>query len=216
MQKITERVLQDTMYYQEIPIFTYKIIYPHFNTTCSKSAGQTISEYYERKAGEIEQYCRTVLFGQAVDSNRYVQPNGVFYSYSLDVTYQITYNKGCVTSLYMDTYTYMGGAHGETKRTSDTWNFKTGSKLRLNDIYPFSPSFLRRMYIHMGQQVEERQAEFQGSYFENSDALIVDTFHPSNFYLRPGEIVIYFQLYDIAPYATGIPEFLFPLPDMGK
>ncbi|MFR3751201.1 MAG: RsiV family protein [Enterocloster sp.] len=37
-------------------------------------------------------------------------------------------------------------------------------------------------------------------------------FNQNQFFLRPGYIVIYYQQYEIAPYATGIPEFSIPIP----
>lgn len=207
MQRITTRTLQDTMYYQNVPIFVYKIEYPYFYTTCSSSAGQSINNYYLRNARENEQYCRTVLFTQAVDNQRYIQKGSPFQSYTFLMNFKITYNSGCITSLYTETYTYMGGAHGETKRTSDTWNFNTGGKLRLNDIYPITAVTLHQLHLCIEQQISARLSETPGSYFDNYQLLLRNTFNPDSFYLQQGGGIIYYQQYDIAPYSTGIPEF---------
>lgn len=43
MQTVTTNTLSDTMYYSEIPVFTYKINYPSFTTTCSDNAGKSIN-----------------------------------------------------------------------------------------------------------------------------------------------------------------------------
>ena len=124
MQTITELTLNDSMFYRNIPVFTYHITYPSFSTTCVLAAAQAANTYYMQLAKTTEQYCRTVLYPQAVESARYIPANyPPFNRYTLDMTYHITYNSGCITSLYMDTYTYMGGAHQELKRTSDTWDF---------------------------------------------------------------------------------------------
>ena len=121
MQTVTQKTLKDTMYYGDIPVFVYKINYPSFTTTCDETAGRAINAYYAKRAMDTEEYCRNILFAQAAEDKRYHQDGLPFNSYTLEVVYQITYNAGCITSLYTDTYTYMGGAHGETKRTSDTW-----------------------------------------------------------------------------------------------
>lgn len=47
-------------------------------------------------------------------------------------------------------------------------------------------------------------------YFENAGELAEKTFRADRFYCTPEGIVIYYQQYDIAPYASGIPEFLIP------
>lgn len=211
MQTVTQKTRDDTMYYNKIPVFTYSINYPFFTTTCSASAGQRVNEHYDRFADSTEEYCRTVLYPQALQSARYLQSDRPFNSYTLVADYTITYNNRCITSLFTDTYTYMGGAHGETKRTSDTWSFITGLELQLNDIYTLTTPSLLKLQNSIDQQVTDRLTENPGSYFENYKDLVRDTFNPDNFYLLPGNYAVYYQQYDIAPYSTGLPEFSFPL-----
>lgn len=212
MQTITSLTLEDTMYYNYVPVFIYKINFPFFTTTCNPNAAQAINSYYSSNAKQTEEYCRTVLFPQALESARYIQDTRPFNSYSLDVAYTVTYNKGCYVSLYLDTYTYMGGAHGETKRTSDTWSFDTGTQLQLLDIYPLSLTSLSALQICMEQQIADRLNESPGSYFDDYSTLLKNSFHSENFYLQPVGFAIYYQQYDLAPYSTGIPEFYFRFP----
>ena len=213
MQTITEKILNDTMLYGNIPVFTYHIAYPSFSTTCVLSAAQTANIYYMQLAENTEQYCRTVLYPQAVESARYITSNHPpFNRYTLDMNYQITYNSGCITSLYMDTYTYMGGAHQELERISDTWDFSTGRQLHLDDISALTPTALNGLQTSVERQIAERLKETPGSYFEDYPYLLRNKFNQNHFFLRPGYIVIYYQQYEIAPYATGIPEFSFRMP----
>lgn len=213
MQTITEKILNDTMLYGNIPVFTYHIAYPSFSTTCVLSAAQTANIYYMQLAENTEQYCRTVLYPQAVESARYITSNHPpFNRYILDMNYQITYNSGCITSLYMDTYTYMGGAHQELERISDTWDFSTGRQLHLDDISALTPTALNGLQTSVERQIAERLKESPGSYFEDYPYLLRNKFNQNHFFLRPGYIVIYYQQYEIAPYATGIPEFSFRMP----
>ena len=213
MQTITEKILNDTMLYGNIPVFTYHIAYPSFSTTCVLSAAQTANIYYMQLAENTEQYCRTVLYPQAVESARYITSNHPpFNRYTLDMNYQITYNSGCITSLYMDTYTYMGGAHQELERISDTWDFSTGKQLHLDDISALTPAALNGLQTSVERQIAERLKESPGSYFEDYPYLLRNKFNQNHFFLRPGYIVIYYQQSEIAPYATGIPEFSFRMP----
>ena len=213
MQTITEKILNDTMLYGNIPVFTYHIAYPSFSTTCVLSAAQTANIYYMQLAENTEQYCRTVLYPQAGESAIYITSNHPpFNRYTLDMNYQITYNSGCITSLYMDTYTYMGGAHQELERISDTWDFSTGRQLHLDDISALTPAALNGLQTSVERQIAERLKESPGSYFEDYPYLLRNKFNQNHFFLRPGYIVIYYQQYEIAPYATGIPEFSFRMP----
>lgn len=201
------------MLYGDIPVFDYHIAYPSFSTTCVLAAAQTANTYYMQLAENTEQYCRTVLYPQAVERAGYIQVNEPpFTPYTLDMSYQITFNSGCYTSLFTDTRTYMGGAHQELERTSDTWDFGTGRHLRLDDIIPLTPHTLSKLQEAIKRQTAERLKESPGSYFEDYPYLLESKFNQNHFYLRPGHIVIYYQQYDIAPYGAGIPEFSFPMP----
>ena len=96
-----------------------------------------INEYYASAAKDLEFYCRTTLYPRAVENARYIPSNRPpFNSYELIVKYHVPYNINCITSLYFDQYTFMGGAHGETLRKSSTWDFCSGRQLQLSDFYP--------------------------------------------------------------------------------
>jgi len=59
-------------------------------------------------------------------------------------------------------------------------------------------------------RIEQQIRRNPDIYFENYRELIDKNFHEENFYCEPRGIVIYYQLYDIAPYASGIRTFLIP------
>ncbi|MEA4987263.1 MAG: RsiV family protein, partial [Anaerovorax sp.] len=50
-------------------------------------------------------------------------------------------------------------------------------------------------------------------YFDDYETLVVETFNPKNFYCTPEGVVVYYLQYDIAPYSSGIREFLIPYGD---
>lgn len=211
MQTVFQKTLKDTMYYNNIPVFIYQINYPCFTTTCSTVSAENINNHYIYDAEQTEAYCRTVLYPQALDSARYLQPASPFNSYTFEVTFKITFNAGCFTSLYLDTSMYMGGAHGQTKRKSDTWDFKTGKRILLRDICRNTPDYLPKLQKSIAGQIKERLQTEPGSYFDDYEMLLQKSFNPNSYYLTPNSFVIYFQQYDIAPYVSGLPEFSFPL-----
>jgi len=58
-------------------------------------------------------------------------------------------------------------------------------------------------------QADENMQQ-QPIYFEDYRNLIVQHFNPASYYLSNDGLVIYYQQYEIAPYATGIVEFTIP------
>lgn len=209
MQTVFQKSLTDTMLYHKIPVFQYNIQYPAFASPCSQTAVYAINQFYASLAKDKEAYCRSILYPQAVDSARYIQENiPPFRYYEFIMTYNVTFNSGCIVSLYREEYTYMGGAHGSTLRMSDTWNFKTGQRIQLKDLSAYDSE--DKLLMGIDRQIAELLKTSAGSFFDNYTLLVRNTFHPNSFYLTPNGIVIYFQQYDIAPYAAGLPEFLFP------
>lgn len=209
MQTISTNICQRTMYSRGIPVFQYKISYPCFHTTYNIAAARKINQYYSLYAKKTEAYARTVLFPQAADNAKYIPRNEPpFNSYEFLSEYQTAYNEDCIVSLYTDQYEFMGGAHGSTTRQSETWNFKTCARLKLEQFFPRDPSFPENIFREIESQISMRQKETPSSYFDDYAVLLRKNFHPENFYLSGSGIVIYYQQYDIAPYSTGIPEFL--------
>lgn len=211
MQTISQKTLTDIMKYNDIPVLTYTIHYPEFTTTCSQDAAKSINSFYAFEAKNAELYCRNELYPQAAEQARYVQKNQFpFHSYEFISDYQITYNNLCITSLYIDQYTFLGGAHGNTTRESHTWDFNTGNQLKLSDFFPNNPQFTEVIFKNIEQQIAEQLKASPSIYFDDYATLLRGNFNINGFYLKPDGIVIYYQQYDIAPYASGIPEFFIP------
>ena len=211
MQTISPNTLSSILYYKDIPVFRYSIRYPVFTSDCSRAAAARINAHYADLAAGKEDYCRTVLYPQAVEAARYIQDNHPpFEMYGFTTDYEVTFNSGCITSLYTDESAYMGGAHGSVTRSSDTWDFASGKRLQLGDFYPGQPFFSQGII----QQIENQAAlviKSSGSpYYEDYPALLYSAFRADSFFLTQDGVVIYYQQYDIAPYGAGIPEFLIP------
>ena len=210
MQTITKNTKSDVMLHNDVPVLTYTIPYPSFTSTCSAETANTINQFYEIQSQQSEKYCREVLYPQAVEDAMYAKDNEFpFHSYEFLSDYVITYNQDCIASLYTDQYSYLGGAHGNTLRQSQTWNFQTGDQLHLNDFFPDVKN-LNDIFNVIQDEITVRQKDNPSTYFDDYAKLIRGNFDMNAFYLKPCGIVIYYQQYDIAPYASGIPEFFFP------
>lgn len=211
MQNIEKNVRKDDLYYQDKLVFKYHIEYPVFQSTCNQRAAESINEYYLSQAKRKEHFCKLVLYPQAVEAARYIPGNNPpFPYYEFDMGYTITWNSRCNVSLFMEEYTFMGGAHGSTIRTSDTWNFKTGKKMFLKDFYGENSLLRENIIKNIEHQITEKVKTAPESFFDNYAKLLRDKINLNSFYAVPDGIIIYFQQYDIAPYAAGFPEFLLP------
>ena len=207
MLNVCRKLFEDAMYYGDTLVLKYKIYYPCIISD-SKSTN-SINNFFYLEAKNSEDYCRTVLY-QMAQEDAMDSTDRPFNNYEFIVDFTVTYNQCCIISLYTDTYTYTGGAHGNTIRKSNTWNLTTGTLMQLGDVYPLTPNSLLDLQECIQQQISERLQENPGIYFDNYRFLLRDTFNANSFYLLPLHGIIYYQQYDIAPYSTGIPEFCFP------
>lgn len=208
MLDVCRKLFEDTIYYDDIPVLTYKIYYPYIIS--NSTAVKNINYFYYLQAKNSEEYCRTVLY-QMAGENAQNSKEVPFNNYEFIVDFTVTYNQCCIISLYMDTYTYTAGAHGNTIRTSNTWELRTGNLMQLSDVYPLTPNSILNLQDHIQKQISERLQENPGIYFDNYRFLLRNYFNASSFYLQPSHGTIYYQQYELAPYSTGLPEFYFPI-----
>jgi hypothetical protein len=200
-------VLKEDLKYNEETILTYSIEYPEFRSFYFRKTLVMVNHYYKMKAFEYQKYCRTELFNMAVEQyNDAIKNNFPVRVFEAMVVYKLTYNVACIISLYFDKYEYTGGAHGNTIRYSQTWNLQKGRKIKLRELFGCQLDY--RAYIF--RLVEEEIEKDPSIYFEDYQKLLVETFNENSFYCTPEGIIIYYQQYDIAPYSSGIREFLIP------
>ena len=109
-------------------------------------------------------------------------------------------------SLYNDYYEYLGGAHGMTTRTSYTIDKEKESLITLKDL--FVQGYQYSDVIN--KKIKEDISKNPDNYFDSGKAFKGINENQS-FYIEGDNLVIYYQLYDIAPYVFGIPEFKIPL-----
>ncbi len=200
-------VISEEMKYDDVTVLNYRIEYPEFVSDNYKKSIRAVNQFYKGEALALQNNFRTKLYRMAVEQYLDDIKNGFpVHVFEALQTFEVTYNKACIISLYFDNYRYTGGAHGLTVRTSQTWNLKTGKMLKLRELYKCSDNY--KSYIK--KKIIEQIRENPDIYFVNYEELVEQTFDVNNFYCTPQGVVVYFQQYDIAPYASGIREFLLP------
>lgn len=208
---IRERELKQDMYYKDSVIMRYTIKYPQFISGIYQELVVKLNALYRTKAVMYERSNVMNLYQMAmVDYEYSVANNYPIHQYEAYVDYTITFNQNCFISLYFDQYEYAGGAHGMTIRYSDTWNLPKSKRVELYEMFPHR---IRYRDFIVQSVIKQIEADIQGGntmYFDNYAQLVNETFKTNNFYLTRDGLVVFFQQYDIAPYAAGIPTFLIP------
>lgn len=112
---------------------------------------------------------------------------------------------GDMVSLWIRMNNYTGGAHG--LYWLDTYTFNTAT----NEIYDFENIFQEgKDYITViNNEIISQINENPEAYFPSAIETVKSYGGALPFYINGNKIVVYFTLYDIAPYAAGIPYFDF-------
>lgn len=204
---IKKIVMKDELKYDGETILTYSIEYPQFQSQYFKKCIPEVNAFYKEMATNYKKHCEDELLKLAIDQYKMsVENDYPIRMYEALMTFEVTYSSSCAMSLFVDQYEYTGGAHGNTIRQSQTWNLKDCKLFELSQLVTCKPNY--KDYIL--KQVEEQINKNPNIYFDNSKELIAENFNENNFYCTPKGIVVYYQQYEIAPYSSGIREFIIP------
>lgn len=114
--------------------------------------------------------------------------------------YEIKNNQRDVLSFTFSNYAYhYQAAHGMTYINSLTYDLQKQTSCTLEDLFKPNSNYTERLSALIREQIKQRDIpvinEFEGI-APNQD-----------YYIADKTLVIYFQLYELAPYAFGFPMF---------
>ncbi|SKA93011.1 Protein of unknown function [Caloramator quimbayensis] len=121
--------------------------------------------------------------------------------------YTVKYNKNGILSIPTILYSYTGGAHGMTYKVSYNFNLNDGSEILLKDLFKENIDYKSLIINEIKKQMKENKDMMYFDDAFNTVSKLEDN-HP--FYIEDDGIVVYYGLYEIAPYAAGIQEFKIP------
>ena len=204
MNFVNKNILEKELFYDNTLVLKYHIEYPSIYSNMQESSIIKFNIYNRSLALKLKLKSENELYKEAIETYKYNKENGYpTMVYEVYRNFEVTYNSLNIISLYADEYTFTGGAHGNTIRSSQNWNLIQGTLIPLENFFPNNPYFM----INILKEINKQIAEHPDIYFENSCNLVLDKFNPKSYYIIPNNIVIYFQQYDIAPYSSGIQTF---------
>lgn len=135
-----------------------------------------------------------------------------FLPYEALETYKVTYNNGKLLSIPVVFYTYTGGAHGNTLQEPYNFDLETGEKLTLKDIFKEGSNYKDILKDVIKSSIEENP----DIYFDDAINTVDKLSDNQHFYITNDNLVIFYDLYELAPYSSGIREFSIPLSSLSS
>lgn len=118
---------------------------------------------------------------------------------------EVTYNSESVISIAVSSYSNTGGAHGNTNVTFYNFDKGTGKILAINEMINDVNSFKKIAEKHFLSNVTLNDNESYDDYFFGEGFQL-----PENIGFNDEGLILFYNTYEIAPYAMGITEFTIP------
>ncbi|MGM9535333.1 MAG: DUF3298 and DUF4163 domain-containing protein [Intestinibacter sp.] len=127
--------------------------------------------------------------------------------FAISSDFEVKKNTDKVFSILIKYYRYSGGAHGNYEYVPYNIDLTSGRVFILNDVFKENLKYQEVINQEIRRQI--RELNIKNNLPEESTQLY--SFNGikegQKFYLTDDKIIVFFDLYDIAPYVAGIPEF---------
>ena len=121
--------------------------------------------------------------------------------------YEVKKSNDKIFSILIKYYKYSGGAHGIYEYIPYNIDLASGNVFVLKDIFDENSNYQQVINSEIKNQIKQLNKE--QNLPEDSTQIYAFNKIKDNqkFYIKDDSIIIFFDLYDIAPYVAGIPEF---------
>lgn len=164
-----------------------------------------INEYYRKHA---EDYIKTNVDELSEDAEIMHKEMGNQYRpMHFRSSYEVNVNRADLLSITVADYANTNGAHPNTVLSSKTYHLKLESELSVDRIFDIDTDKAEALvYDKFSKWLSDNGL---ADYNTSEDAL-EEAVKNVNFYLTDNSAVLYFNTYDIAPYAAGVPMVEIP------
>lgn len=129
----------------------------------------------------------------------------------LDLSFSTEYNRDGIISFMIFVETYQGGAHGNMTILSETFNLRDGTRVTADNLFTVGEEeYTSRIKQYILEVMDKNVESGQAMYFDNYHELVEATYDKEAFVLTEDSLLVYFQVYDLAPYAAGVIQFHIP------
>lgn len=164
--QIKTNIAEKELYYKGEVIVKYSIKYPEIVSSEYEKGKQEFNHYNREAALYLKQFAEGEFYNQAKETYDYNKQHGYpIMVYELVSECNISYNYEKIVSLYCNEYTFAGGAHGNTVRTSQTWNLELARQIPLETFFKDNPNYQLDIIKEINKQIAKQIEEGTGFYF---------------------------------------------------
>jgi len=138
--------------------------------------------------------------------------NATFYNWDVSYSSTILFNDFNIVTYCIDSYEYLGGAHGLGTSQYIVFDIKNAKQLKLSDI--FQSGFENQIKELLLKKMREQQGVKTNSELEELGYSLDGIKPTDNFFVIGAGIGFFYNSYEIAPYVMGATEIILPFKDL--
>lgn len=207
-----------------------KTVYVTNTEVCPRCGTQVLSYYLEgfrleeKKPGdvkineavhtyleEVEQEAKQIFEEAGCEAHDFISASCNYRELTNEVTVQ---NEKFVGYLWFGYDYWRGAAHGMPYRVFRLYDRNTGQELFIDDILETNETELNAKIISEFEQQDESEELALDYIKENAGFYENHNFRAGSYYLNEEGLVYYFDAYEVACYAAGMPQVVIPYEDL--
>lgn len=176
--------------------------YPRIDGLLDKKFQKTINHYFEDHVMQLQKEIKK----EAKKQYKEQASDLPLYKYELISNYNTKESLKHYLVIGVFDYIYTGGAHGLPVQNYITLDLSANKILTLNQLFDEKMDYRTELKEQLINQIETRTDKKERFFDDFYD--LIDIKEDQNFYITPdGDLVLVFNVYEIAPYSTGVLEF---------
>lgn len=138
-----------------------------------------------------------------------------FTPWTAQVTATVTRNDGATLSVLREVYENFGGAHPLVTYRAETFDVASQGRLVLGNLFTVSEDeYLSRLKDMILVQMDQKEADSGVAYFDDAREQLLSLLDPMDFALTDDSLLIFYNVYALAPHAAGPQQFYLPLSEL--
>lgn len=129
-------------------------------------------------------------------------------SYEAYAKFDIKYSSPEFISMIGILGEYTGGAHGTYSAVVYNFDVASGKNIELGSLFMDDFDYKKSINTEITSQIKKSPSDIM--YFEQKELRFQSISERQMYFIKDGKLNIQFGLYEIAPYATGMPSFEIP------
>lgn len=171
---------------------------PHFTKIADKNFQDSLNSDYQT---EIQSWIDEFMISVSPEVNS-----------EFKIEQKVAYNKNNFVSMVSEIYTYSGGAHGAVTQVSSNIDINRSCTVKMSDIFGADSGYKDAVNTIMLKMTEENQTQYANLW----EKPMLTQRQEDDFYIKDGNLVIYYQPYELSYYARGVVEFAIPLESLSQ